>query len=83
MRSGREAAVTVILNDVFTAGIAENVENKHVFVLSYRILPLRTLLAAHRAAYLAGESPAAVIGCLPHSYNRRLSGVTRQAKARS
>ena len=41
------------------------------------------LLAAHRAAYLAGESPAAVIGCLPYSYNRRLIGVTRQAKARS
>jgi len=42
-----------------------------------------SLLAAHRAVYLAGESPAAVIGCLPHSYNRRLIGVTHQAKARS
>jgi len=41
------------------------------------------LFAAHRAAYLAGESPAAVIGCMPYSYNRRLIGVTRQAKARS
>ena len=41
-----------------------------------------TLFAAHRAAHLAGVSPAAVIGCLPYSYNRRLTGVTRQAKAR-
>ena len=41
------------------------------------------LFAAHRAAYLAGESPAAVIVCLPYSYNRRLIGVTRQTKARS
>jgi hypothetical protein len=39
--------------------------------------------AAHRAAYLAGESPVAAIGCMPNSYNRRLSGVTRQAEARS
>lgn len=32
-----------------------------------------------RPAYITPESPFAVIGCLPHGYNRRLHGATRQA----
>jgi hypothetical protein len=31
------------LNDVFTAELAENAENKHIFIMSLRILPLRAL----------------------------------------
>ena len=31
------------LNDVFTAELAENAENKRIFVMSMRILPLRAL----------------------------------------
>ena len=33
------------LNDVFTAELAENAENKRFFVMPLRILPLRTLRA--------------------------------------
>jgi hypothetical protein len=31
------------LNDVFTAELAENAENKRIFIMSLRILPLRAL----------------------------------------
>jgi hypothetical protein len=31
------------LNDVFTAELAENAENKHIFIMPLRILPLRAL----------------------------------------
>ena len=40
-------------------------------------------LAAHNAAYLAGESPAAGIGCCPRSYIRRLKEATPEVKART
>jgi hypothetical protein len=33
--------VCYLSNDVFTAELAENAENKHIFVMSLRILPLR------------------------------------------
>ena len=31
------------LNDVFTAELAENAENKHIFIVPLQILPLRAL----------------------------------------
>ena len=33
----------MILNNVFTAELAENAENKHIFIMPLRILPLRSL----------------------------------------
>ena len=31
------------LNDVFTAELAENAENKHIFIVPLQLLPLRAL----------------------------------------
>ena len=45
--------------------------------------PLRALLAAHGAVYLAGESPVAGIAGLPRSHIRRLLEVTLEVKART